>query len=253
MNKLGILITRPAGQAENLARMIEQAGAIPILFPTIEIQAIDERPETRAILKQLDQYEYAIFISANAVRHGMATVWALGAWPERLAALAVGAATAQALREHGLSRIITPAEGSDSESLLRMPVLQDIRGKKLLIVRGLGGRELLAESLRERGAWVDYLECYRRGLPACDSAPILQRFAQGDIQAIVVNSAEGLENLFTLLGERGYAYLCASVMFVMHDRIAKRAREKGVNQVIVTPPGDQALADGLIAHFEPVP
>ncbi|MFN0315584.1 MAG: uroporphyrinogen-III synthase [Burkholderiales bacterium] len=249
MNAIGILITRPAGQAEKLARMIEEAGAVPVIFPTIEIQPIELGAGPLRILQQLHQYEYAIFISANAVRYAMAAIRAHGTWPENLTALAVGGATAQALREQGLSRILTPADGSDSESLLRIPELQHVQGKKLLVMRGLGGRELLAETLRGRGAQVDYLECYRRVLPRSDPAPILERFAQGGIQAVAVNSAEGLENLFTLLGEGGYAYLCASVMFVMHPRIAARAREKGVKQVIVSPPGDEALARGLIAHF----
>ncbi len=231
--------------------MIEQAGGTPVLFPTIEIQPVEESAETRGMLNQLEQYDYAIFISANAVRHAMAKV--RGAWPEGVAALAVGEATAQALREHGLSRILTPEKGSDSEALLRLPVLQHVENKKLLIVRGLGGRELLAATLRGRSAQVDYLECYRRVLPATDPVPILQRFARSGIQAIAINSGEGLENLFTLLGEPGYAYLCASVMFVMHPRIAEHAREKGVRQIVVIPPGDQALVDGLIAHFAQQP
>ncbi|MSQ58823.1 MAG: uroporphyrinogen-III synthase [Betaproteobacteria bacterium] len=233
--------------------MIEEAGAVPVLFPTIEIEPIELHAGPLAILRRMDQYEYAIFVSANAARYGMAAVRAHGSWPANLTALAVGDATAQALREQGLSRVLAPTEGSDSESLLRIQALQNVQDKNLLVVRGLGGRELLAGTLRERGARVDYLECYRRLLPASDPAPVLQRFAQGNIQAVVINSAEGLENLFTLLGEGGYAYLCAAVMFVMHPKIAARAREKGVKQVIVTPPGDEALARGLITHFAAAP
>ncbi|MCX7139646.1 MAG: uroporphyrinogen-III synthase, partial [Proteobacteria bacterium] len=160
-----VVLTRPAGQAAQLAGLIRAAGAEPVLFPTLEIlEATDSRP-LAALLERLDLFDLAVFISANAVHRGLSQVGARSSWPPGLRVAAVGSASARALHSHGFEAVIVPAQGFDSEALLALPELQDVAGKRVVIFRGDGGRELLGDTLRARGAAVEYAACYRRALP----------------------------------------------------------------------------------------
>jgi uroporphyrinogen-III synthase len=118
------------------------------------------------LLLELDAYNGVFFISANAVRLGLdavANYWPQ--WPYRLSGYAVGHASAELLAEAGID-VLVPLERADSEGLLALPALQAVQGKRFLLMRGVGGRELLRQELEARGARVDVIELYRRELPA---------------------------------------------------------------------------------------
>jgi uroporphyrinogen-III synthase len=226
----GILVTRPREQAAGLARLIEQAGGRAILFPAIEIEDL---PPPSA-LANLERFDIAIFISPTAASKVMAR---LSAWPSGLRAAAVGAGTRRELERHRMTKVISPRAGADSEALLEE--LRDVAGKRIVIFRGEGGRELLGETLRQRGARVEYAECYRRRRPAASSS-----FEKPD--AVTVSSAQGLANLFELLDP---AMLRSKPLFVPHPRIAEEARARGVREVLVAGPGDEQMLDALVAYF----
>jgi uroporphyrinogen-III synthase len=191
-----VLVTRPAEQAGDLVAAIEAAGGRSIVFPVIEIaprspQAID------AELAGRENPDIVIFISRNAVEHGLA-------WSGDAAIAAVGPATAAAIEAAARVVHIRPTSGFDSESLLEESALKAVRGKTIRIIRGNGGRELLATTLRERGAHVDYLEVYARRLPDHPESEIDavgQQLTAGEIGAVVVMSVESLHNLLALLPE----------------------------------------------------
>jgi uroporphyrinogen-III synthase len=241
-----VLVTRPIAQARTLALAIEAHGGEALVLPTIEIRPIELSIESAENLRQLAQCDAAIFISANAVRHGLAHV---SPWPAHLPALAVGETTARALREAGIPHVVTPVDGADSEALLRLPQLQTVRDRRVVIFRGQGGREVLATTLRSRGARVDYIECYHRALPQVDPLPIQKQLTAGGIDASSVSSAHALDNLFTLLGDAGESHLRDTPTFVPHARIAQHARERGMRQIIVTAPGDPALIEAMCHYF----
>lgn len=234
-----ILVTRPAERADGLAGHIRALGGEAIVFPTIEIQPL-------AVTFDPAGCDLAIFISPGAVTHGLPPVW-----PADLATAAVGQGTAAALRAAGVVDVLVPADGTDSEHLLALPPLAEMAGKRVTIFRGEGGRELLAQTLRARGARVDYIECYRRALPVCDPArdlaPVLERWRHGGIQAVTVLSSEGLDNLFTLLGDA--ALIRATPLFAPHPRIAEHARARGVATAIATAAGEAGLLGGLVEYF----
>lgn len=244
---LGILVTRPAHQAEHLAEGIRAAGGEPILFPLLEIVDVPDLAPLNAIIDRLDEFHLAIFISPNAVAKAMNLILARRTLPPNLAIAAVGQGSARALRERGVSDVIAPQGRFDSEALLALAPLQTVEGKRVVIFRGEGGREHLAEVLRSRGAHVEYAECYRRAPPQGDSAQLLHLWARGALNAITVTSSESLHNLFELVGKLGQQWLRATPLFVPHERIAAAARALGLNQVFVTPPGDEGLLAGLIA------
>ena len=242
-----VLVTRPVHQAAALAQRVEAAGGEAFVFPALAIEPIaaDNLADSLACLAGAD---IAIFISPNAAKFGMAAVRARGGLPAALRVFAVGPGTARALAAQGVDEIITP-DGQDSEALLALPQLQAVAGKRVVIVRGVGGRPLVADTLRARGADVHFMGCYRRTCPRSDAAPLLARWQAGGIDAVTVASAETLHNLAALLGESGAPLLAATPLFAPHEKIADAARRFGIAHVIATPGGDAGLLDGLVNWF----
>ena len=247
---IGVLVTRPREQARGLATQLQAMGAQPILFPALEILPPADPAALQAILAYLDAFQLAIFISPSAARLGMAAVSAARTWPAALPVAAIGKGTAKVLHAQGIPQVLEPDRGADSEHLLGLPQLQDMAGKKVVIFRGEGGREMLADTLRQRGAQISYAECYRRGLPEqADPVPVLEMFSQDQIQALTVYSSETLDNLLHLLGDAGLAHLRRTPLFVPHERIAAHARELGFETVITSDTGDHQLVHRLVEYF----
>jgi uroporphyrinogen-III synthase len=243
-----ILVTRPAGQAAGLARLIREAGGEPVLFPALEILPPSDPAALAAVLARLEQFDLAIFISRNAVEWGLAAL--ARAWPVQVRVAAVGAGSARALAERGIAGVIAPqGPQPDSEALLARPELADMRARRVLIFRGEGGREVLREGLLARGAAVEYAECYRRARPRADGSALAAAWARGEVDAATVNSAEALGNLCALIGEAGVRAARAAPLFVPHPRLAQAAAELGFAEVLVAGPGDEEMRDRLVAYF----
>lgn len=238
---LKIVVTRPRDQAVQLARRIEQAGGIPVLFPLLDITAL---PDTRILYEQISrlaQFSLAIFISPNAVHYGLAAIQAVGLLPATLKVASVGQGSAKALRAAGVANIIAPTERYDSEGLLALPELQDVAGWRVMIFRGDGGRELLGDTLRARGATVEYAACYQRSKPPQDAGALVG--AAPD--AITVTSSEALGYLWQMLDSGAQAKLRDTPMFVPYERIAGLARQQGWSRVLLTGSGDDGLLTAL--------
>jgi len=245
----GILVTRPAHQAQELARLIREAGGRPIMFPVIEILDVEDLQPLLAIIGRLAEFDLAVFISPNAVDKAMNLIAARGGLPAGLKLAAVGKGSARELKRYGIAGVLVPEGRFDSEGLLALPDLQGVSGRRVVIFRGDGGRELLGDTLAARGASVTYAECYRRSRPGADAAALLRSWARGEVQAVTVTSGEGLRNLFDMVGKLGQQWLKKTPLFAVHPRIAQAARELGVTQVVITGPGDDGLATGLKDHF----
>lgn len=244
-----ILVTRPERQARALARMIEAAGGQAVQFPAIEIREVEDLGPFMRVIKRLDDYDLAIFISPNAVERAMKLIGAHRRLPAGLRVAAVGGGTRRALERLGVTGVLAPQDRYDSEALLELPALAAVGGRRVVIFRGRGGRELLAERLRERGAQVDYAECYVRRRPDADPAPLLAQWERGAVDAVTVTSSEALRNLFAMLGGAGSGHLRRTPLFVTHPRIAQAARRRRVETAIVTGPGDAGLIAALVEHF----
>lgn len=248
LSRRTVLVTRPPQQAAALAQAIQAAGGSAFVFPALDIEAVPTAALSQP-LAHLAEADSVIFISPNAVLYGMA---AMGKLPPSAQCFAVGPGTARALAGYGVSRVVTP-DGQDSEALLALPHLHEMAGKRVVIVRGVGGRAVLADTLRQRGATVHYLECYRRVRPQADATALLAQWQSGGIDAVTVTSAETLHNLAALLGDAGRPLLLRTPLFAPHEKIAAAARRFGVAQVIATPGGDAGLVDGLINWFRNTP
>lgn len=244
---LKIAVTRPREQAASLMDSITQAGGIPLPFPLLEIEPAPADAGLREQLSRVAQADLAIFISPNAVRYGLAAMRTADiAFPPATKIAAVGQGSAKALRELGFADILVPAERFDSEGLLALPELHDVAGRRATIFRGNGGRELLGDTLKSRGASVEYVECYRRSKPRQDISELLA--AAPD--AVAVTSSEALDYLRQMLENSGSATWRDLTLFVPHPRIAELARRQGWLRVVETASGDDGLMAGLVAWAE---
>jgi uroporphyrinogen-III synthase len=237
---LNIVVTRPREQAADLAQRIERQGGRALLFPLLEISPVSDQTALHERLLRLAQFDLLIFISPNAVKHGMAAMPPL---PDTVRIATVGQGSAHALRELGITSIIAPAGRYDSEALLALPELQTVSGWRVAILRGDGGRELLGETLKARGATVEYITCYQRSKPHFDATSLLA--AAPD--AITVTSSEALGHLWTILEEPARTRFTAMPLFVPHERIACLARQQGWQHVVVTASGDDGMMAALVA------
>lgn len=245
-----IAITRPAGQADTLCATLAALGAEPLRFPLLTVAPVDDPAPLRAMAGHLADYSMVFFVSPNAVRHALDVMLPVAPWPSGVAVATVGKGSEAVLAERGFQGVIAPEQGFDSESVLALPAFQPaaVAGRRILILRGDGGRDLLGQTLVERGARVDYLTCYHRSGPATDPAPLLASAKAGRLSALTITSSEGLGYLRALPGAEALLDL---PLFVPHPRIAGRAGETGFSRVIVTEAGDSGLVAGLVAHFAP--
>lgn len=244
-----IVVTRPAAQARQLAGLIRKAGGIPVLFPVLEILDSGDLRPLHALIDRLEEFDLAIFISPSAVNKAMNLIAARRKLPPGLRIAAIGRGSARELKHFGVGEVIAPARKFDSEALLELPELAEVAGKRVVIFRGDGGRELLGDTLVARGAVLEYAECYRRGKPNSSAAPLLKAWARNELHAVVVTSSEGLRNLFDMVGKLGQSWLRKTPLFVTHARIAATARELGLAAVVEAGPGDAELVEGLARYF----
>ena len=245
----GVVITRPTEQSRRLAELVRAASGHPIVFPTLEITDPCDPQHLDRLIDELERVDWAIFVSPTAASRGLERIRARRTLPSRLRVAAVGPATARELRRLGVDAVVSPARGADSEALLECSELADMRGRAVVIFRGEGGRELLARALTERGAIVEYAQCYRRGRPQISAEPLLRAWRSGEVHALIVMSREGLDNLFEMVGVEGRPWLLATPLFVPHARIAQAACTLGVVQVTVTPAGDEGVVAAVVEHF----
>jgi len=241
---LGVLVTRPRAQATELVQEIQDKGGEVICFPAIEIVP-RERARIDSDAAALPAPDIAIFVSRNAVDHGL--VYAAGA-----AKAAIGPATAAAIQSAGQTVDINPGSGYDSESLLAEPALGEVAGKQVRIIRGSKGRELLADTLRERGASVEYLSVYERKLPTLSPDLLVEvetAWRDGKINAITVMSVATLQNLGALLPEWCASQLENMPLVTPAARVIKEALNRYPESAPVLASGPQAAAmvDAIIA------
>lgn len=245
-----IAVTRPREQAGALAAAIEAAGGAALLFPLLEIAPVDDLSAVQAVAAHLEDYDFAVFVSPNAVAHALPALLADRGWPAPLQAAAVGPGTARALSEAGIPGCLLPQDRFDSEGLLALPALaaEKVRGRRVVIFRGDGGRELLTEVLQQRGASVERVTCYRRSGPRGGFAPLCAAWEQGRLDAIVVSSSEALHYLVDGLSAEARAKLQETPLFVPHLRIAEIARQRGLTRIELTGPADAGLLRGLTTY-----
>ncbi len=246
---LHILVTRPLPQARQTAETFQAAGAIVSLFPLLEILPPTNTAAAQQQLATTGQFDTVIFISHNAVHFSCQ----LGGEDfirqlQNCRIAAIGKKTAQALSKYQIHVDYLPHSGYTSENLLALPVFQNVTQQQILIIRGEGGRELLAETLRLRGAEVAYANVYRRGCPySTPPQPLKQHHRQHRIDIISLTSSESLHNLLRIMPDSTAAWLKQIPLVVGSQRMANDARQAGFSAdiIVAADPGDQSVQQAL--------
>jgi uroporphyrinogen-III synthase len=266
--KMRVLVTRPAGQADRLVDVLEDAGITVSCLPLLHLKAVTEAEKIAAIKKQLlllSQQDFVIFISSNAVKY---TAEFLAQhdlkWPSSLPCIPIGGATAKAIEDLGwlLDRVDECINGRinkcdtessneeekklsaySSEKLLVELSQRDVGEKRITIFRGEGGRELLADNLTSRGASVAYCEMYKRQHPNYSSEQFEQALGQ-NLAAILFASGETLENFYRHIQRDELQVMVENVpMIVPSERIKNLAEHKGFNNILIAV---NASAEGFL-------
>lgn len=230
----GVLVTRPAGQGEALCQGIEARGFSAHQLPLLALEPVAELPAAeRSRVLALAEFQHIIFISANAVRFGMAVIEDF--WPQLPVGLswyAVGDGTARALAAFGVTAQ-TPGPDMTSEGLLALPGLRGCAGERVLLVKGEGGREALARELTTRGARVETLACYRRVAPRLARGELAAALARWDIGLIMISSGEGLANMLALLSPEETSKLRDIWLLLPSARVADAAAAAGFRHCLL--------------------
>jgi len=232
-SRLAVLVTRPAGQAKPLCEALVNTGYCAFEQPLLELQQRSGiTPEFHRHIENLDNYQHIIFISGNAVRYGMEKMqqnWPQ--FPRGNTVYAIGETTAMMLRQYGLEVSCADAGQMTTESLLELDQLQRMHGQKVLIVKGVGGRNTLREALSARGAGVDELACYERKCPELAPGELAGKLSTWNINIVLLSSGEGFCNMLTLLRPAETIKLYTMPLIVPSARVAGMAREAGFSAV----------------------
>ncbi|MHA6824862.1 fused uroporphyrinogen-III synthase HemD/membrane protein HemX [Ralstonia pseudosolanacearum] len=261
-----VIVTRPRAQAPMLVAALERHGLRTLQFPLLDIAPTPNLDDLRAALADPSRYALVVFVSPNAVQQAFAAMLEGFRWPQDVPAAVVGPASAQALAAHGVAaptyRVIRPDSHADdarqdSEALYARLDVATLSGREVLIVRGNGGREWLADRLREAGVAVRTVEAYRRGVPVPDAAAwaALREVLAGR-HAWTLTSSEAARNLDSLarasLSAAEVEALYAAPCFAPHARIVEQAQSLGFRDVTLTGAGDDRLLAGVLAWAGPV-
>lgn len=239
-----VLVTRPSDPGRLLCDLIREKGGEALLLPTIEFAPPPDEAAFRAGIAAIGEQDWVIFVSQQAVRASVSAIRA--AWPvlpAKTQFAAVGAITAAALHDAGYHALY-PEHDWSSEALVAMPALQNLLDKKVAIVRGEGGRDILETELAARGALITSIVAYERALPALPPGMVLKSIVNAHIDAIVCASFESVRNLKTLVGDAGWPHIENVPLIVVSERIKTLAQALGFQTIwVANNASHQAIID----------
>ncbi|CUB07778.1 MULTISPECIES: uroporphyrinogen-III synthase [Tepidiphilus] len=246
-----VWVTRPREQALRLEALLREHGFEPVAAPLLAIEPIEDETKEAQVAAALDDYAWVFFVSRSAAELAVPRLRRYRAWPPGPPVMTVGEGSAASLRDLGFAEVVFPRQGADSEAVLALPecARAAVSGRRVLIVKGEGGRALLAQTLTERGASVDTWICYRRIRPQW-SDEVLAPLRERRLAAMLLTSSEGAGNLPELVPAADWPRLAEIPAVAAHPRIAAAALALGLKRVVTAPaPGDA----GLVAALESLP
>ncbi|NLS13659.1 uroporphyrinogen-III synthase [Vibrio sp. SM6] len=242
-----VLVTRPNGEGQALCHELAAHGIAASHQPLLDIITAPSANRTPPLWPHVD---VIIAVSQHAVYHADAILKKNAfSWPSQAHYLAVGQKTAHYLSKASQQHVHFP-EISDSEHLLQLPELGDLTNQQVVIMRGNGGRELIYDTLQQRGAFVTYWETYQRQWHQFDAAAALKQWQQDGINALIITSAEQLHYFVTQCAPYGLAAVCQWQLWVPSERIAMLARQHGFTHVVaVGSASNSAFINALISRL----
>lgn len=245
-----IMVTRPAHQADNFCALLARSGAMAIRCPAMQITDPADTSSLTALIDQLDAYDFLMFNSPNAASRGIAFIHKHRRIPDHVTIGAIGTKTANVVRARGYDVQVSPAADFDSESFLRIADVWDMRNKRVAILRGQTGRLLLGETLRRRGALVDFVTTYQRLPPSPEQAETIRQGLRRSPDAITITSSETMTNLAACLDGQDFQRLAESLLIVGHPRIRATAERLGLNNTFTAAdPSDESMFAAIVSQF----
>ncbi|MDX7989027.1 uroporphyrinogen-III synthase [Xenorhabdus sp. 12] len=246
---MSILITRPAPAGEDLVKRLQAVGKTAYNAPLIEIKPGAGLPLLSQKMQCLSAGDLVFLLSKNAVHYADNQLTQEGqSWPDKLSYYGIGKSTSLLFQQQTGLKISWSEQGETSEALLQLPTLQQMNNKRILLLRGNGGREVIASTLRMRGGEVDYCECYSRQPVKYHAADFSRYWQQRGIKTIVITSGEMLQLLYNLVTDSdGKAWLLGCCLIVVSERLANIARTLGWQVIKVAKSADN---DALMQALE---
>jgi uroporphyrinogen-III synthase len=244
----GIVVTRPKEQSAELVAALQERGARPIAFPALQIEAPETWHSLDSALERIASFDWAVFTSRNAVHFALSR-WqsrSVQDWPQGLRVAAVGRESAKALAEFGVHAQLAPKRAG-SEALLESPEWQEVGGLRFALFAGDQGRELIEQTLAERGAVVEKVFCYRRIVPGLNPTPLLHAWARGELDAVTVTSPEIFHNFYQMVGGLGQRWLKKTPIIAISELTAEAVTSKGLPMPWIAPEASNA---GLLAALD---
>lgn len=228
-----VLITRAAQQSHRLARALENKGARVLRFPLINIVGPPNPNAAVSALVTIAENDLIVFTSANAARFAGVLLPDLSSRVGQSHIACIGDATAAALERVGIIANLVPTDGTTSEALLAMEEFDEAQmaGRRVAIIKGEGGRDLLARELEQRGAQVTAVDVYRREAPRGDLPAFLNRHGS-EIELVVLTSGDALERFASLAGQERVARL---PLVLPSDRVLEQAVGMGFSGPFAVP------------------
>ncbi|MGB5445181.1 MAG: uroporphyrinogen-III synthase [Psychromonas sp.] len=240
MTEVRLLVTRFAPHAQRLTDLLNEQGIFAIAQPLLAVQKTAEFDNAGEVFAK--HYDYIIAVSPNAVDYTDQALRGLK-WPQTNY-LAVGKGTQSKLKTVTAQDVVIPEKCFDSEGLLDLPALADLPGKQILILRGVGGRELLCGTLTERGAIVDYYQPYQRVAINLSGDYLIKKWQRKEINGAIISSIELLERLITVVPVAAQGWLKSITIYAPSLRITERAKFLGWSDVKMFPGmSDQQIVD----------
>lgn len=235
------LVVRPAAQANQLVQMLRQLGHAPLCCPLLETRPGCDLPHLGEMLQEAD---LVIAVSMHAVHFAHYFLLQTGqTWPH-IDYFAVGQASADAFAEAGI-QALCPADPR-SEGLLALPALQGVSGRRVLILRGNDGRDLIARTLASRGALVHYCATYERHYPDLDGDALTRHWQAAGLDSLLITSGELLQRLLALVPGPQHPWLYDRLLVVPSPRVAEMAEGAGFTRIVIAQgASNQALVAAL--------
>ena len=248
-----VLVTRPAHQNQKLYDLVRAHGGEPVVCPLIKIEPTYAHEALLTVLTRIDDIDIAIFVSANAVTHGLGALRSQGQTLSELTQVfAVGATTALMLQAADIRVDGVPSGLSGANGLRALPTFRNVSNQRVVVFRGNGGESSLLEWLKNEGARVFVAETYRRAMPIEINPAVIELCQQATIDVITLTSATSVEHLFALLPDNTHRMLKNATVVTLSQRIARYCESQGFQGAILVADAanDQALVETIVQHCD---
>lgn len=243
----GILITKP--NADFLSEEIKKLGLMPYHFPTIQFTSPPDPSHLQNELENLQNYDWMIFVSPQAVQAINPHLASIrNNMLKKIKIAAIGQVTAEFLKKSHLQVHAVPEINWSTEGLLALKEFKELNHSRIAIVRGVGGRETLAKTLRERGAEVHYIEAYQRQATTADPSELMDRITNKKLQIIVATSVTAILFLLQIAAVKKQEILKIAIL-VSSERIKTLAEDLGFQTIWVAQNASDAAILTAICHF----